>query len=147
MASEKLTIETLKAQYPELASSLVKEGHTAGFEEGRKDGIVEGTTAERKRIVSLEELRGTSAADNSIIEKAISNGDTAEIACVAIVKEQLKNPQQKPPSENTKVEDLVGESAEDNVKPVVATGDEVKVKASVDAAVGAIDKANANKKA
>jgi len=122
MASENLTIETLKAQHPELASSLVKEGHDAGFAEGRAKGVTEGTDAERQRVVALEELRGTSAVADGIIAEAIANGDTAEKACVSIVKKQKENPVQKPANASANVDELVDESARDTVNPApVAT--------------------------
>ena len=156
MASEKFTIETLKTQYPELTGSLVKEGYDDGYKEGKKDGIAEGVVqgnaegaaSERKRVTALEELRGTSVVADSIIAKAITDGDTAEKACVSIVKKQKENPQPTISNELTKVDDLEKESADDNIVPLVlAKTKATEIQAATARAVDLIEKNSAKKKA
>jgi signal peptide peptidase SppA len=113
-----LTIETLRAQHPDLASLLVEEGRVAGFDAGK----MEGATAERLRIVSLTKLKGVECGAE-VVEKAVENGDSVEMAKSAILDRQLesgKNGGVKPTAKIS-IADIAAESAEANVDPVEPT--------------------------
>lgn len=113
-----MTIEALKAQHPEIAKAITEEGRVAGFAEGKKEGALE----EKKRIVSLEELRGVRCSEE-IIKNAIEDGDTVEKASVAILKKQQETPVQAPANPSASLNELEKESALDTINPMVPKQD------------------------
>lgn len=140
-----MTIDALKAQYPEIAKAIAEEGRVAGFADGKKEGAGE----ERKRIVALEELRGVRCSEE-IIKDAIANGDSAEKASMAILKEQQKNPAPAPANVGASLKELEEESASDTINPL-APNQKSKEENGIDDAVAkakaAIEKTRKSQKA
>lgn len=101
---EKITLEKLQKDAPELLDSLVKdaekkgyaEGFTAGVDNGTKEGlkagIIEGAEMERKRIQSV--LAQTLPGHEALIEKLAFDGKTsgpeAAVKVLAAEKQSMK---------------------------------------------------------
>ena len=139
-----LTIETLKAQHPELASLLTEEGRVAGFNAGKAEGVTEGAVAERKRIADLSVLKSV-AFGAEVVEEAIKNGQTVEQAKSAILDKQLgavRSGQAQPVAAT--LAELATESAGATVNPAipvaVANKEEAKIDNAVDKAINALKK-------
>lgn len=137
-----LTIETLKAQHPELASLLTEEGRVAGFNAGKAEGVTDGAVAERKRIADLSVLKGV-AFGAEVVEEAIKNGQTVEQAKSAILDKQLgavRSGQAQPVAAT--LAELATESAGATVNPAIpvveANKEESKIDNAVDKAVKAL---------
>jgi hypothetical protein len=81
-----MTVEKLRAAYPELIQAIEKsaldKGKAEGLDAGRKEGFASGAEAERKRIVELRAVK--SLGHDEIIGAAIEDGKTT--AAEAAVK-------------------------------------------------------------
>jgi signal peptide peptidase SppA len=132
-----LTIETLRAQHPELASILVEEGRALGFTAGRHEGV----TAERTRIVMLSALRQVEFG-TEVIEQAIQQGESIEQAKSMILDKQMESAKKGPakPAVVSSLANIAAESASSEinpVEPVIQTG-EMQVENAANRAIAAI---------
>lgn len=83
-----VTAESIKADYPQVAASLIQEGVDAQAEKKIKEGDVlkaEAAEAERTRITAILDLAGASLSEEA--SKAISGGDSPESYAMAALKE------------------------------------------------------------
>ena len=132
-----LTIETLRAQHPELASILVEEGRALGFTAGRHEGV----TAERTRIVMLSALRQVEFG-TEVIEQAIQQGESIEQAKSMILDKQMESAKKgfAKPAVVSSLANIAAESASSEinpVEPVIQTG-EMQVENAANRAIAAI---------
>ncbi len=93
MANEKpvATLESIRADHPEIARALIEEGRAAGMDAGKKEGhtagLAEGQLSERQRIAGIEEQ--AMVGYESIVAEAKADGKStgAEVA-MRIIKAQ-----------------------------------------------------------
>lgn len=141
-----LTIETVRAQHPELASSLVDEGRALGFAAGRQEGVA----AERSRIVMLSALKQVEFGAE-VIEQAIEHGDSIEQVKSTILDKQIESAKKGAgkPAAGSSLASIAAESASSEInpaEPVVQTAD-MQIEDAANRAIAAIhaQKKGANK--
>lgn len=87
-----LTVETVRAQHPEIVTALIEEGRTAGTEVGRLAGIEEGrrlgAEAERSRIQAVEaqSMKGHETLIASLKFDGMTTGPEAAVQVISAEK-------------------------------------------------------------
>ncbi len=141
-----LTIETLRAQHPELASSLVEEGRVLGFTAGRQEGVA----AERSRIVMLSALKQVEFGAE-VIEQAIQHGESIEQAKSMILDKQIESAKKgtAKPTVVSSLASIAAESASSEINPAepVTQTEDMQIEDAANRAIAAIHahKRGANK--
>jgi len=88
-----VTKQSLTKTYPQITAEIEKEaresGYAAGLEQGKKEGFVSGSEAERSRIMGLQEL--SLPGHEKIIKEAIADGKStkAEAALQIVAAEKI----------------------------------------------------------
>lgn len=86
-----LTAEQLAEKHPEQVAAIRAEGEAAGKETGLKEGRIEGATAERTRILAIEDL--AIAGHEAVIAEAKRDpAATPEATAVKLLQAQKANP-------------------------------------------------------
>jgi hypothetical protein len=77
---ELVTKESLTESYPQIMAEIQKEthekGYAAGLDQGKKEGFVSGSEAERSRIMGLQEL--SLPGHEKIVKDAIADGKSTK---------------------------------------------------------------------
>lgn len=89
MSGTGITLESVRADHPDVASALEKEGYDKGFAAGKAEGKIEGQKAEVERIKAVRDL--SVPGHEAMIETFMFDGKTTgPEAAVAIVHAQKK---------------------------------------------------------